>query len=160
MEDPEEIEEERRLAYVAMTRAKDQLMLSWSATRKTFNGMSYNFPSRFLDEAGVFDADEPEASDEFGGGSEVAAGRSMSRSALGAGNSDGDKGFANERDTKAGGGGNTKISSRPASSIAFKSAAPETQSACQIQSQRQNLSHTLGGAVPSWKSSVAASRRR
>ena len=56
MEEPEEMEEERRLAYVAMTRAKDQLMLSWSASRMNFGEMSYNMPSRFLDEAGVFDA--------------------------------------------------------------------------------------------------------
>lgn len=56
MEEPEDMEEERRLAYVAMTRAKDQLMLSWSASRMTFGEMSYNEPSRFLDEAGVFDA--------------------------------------------------------------------------------------------------------
>ena len=56
MEEPEEMEEERRLAYVAMTRAKDQLMLSWSASRMTFGEMSYNMPSRFLEEAGVFDA--------------------------------------------------------------------------------------------------------
>lgn len=56
MEEPEDMEEERRLAYVAMTRAKDQLMLSWSASRMTFGEMSYNMPSRFLDEAGVFDA--------------------------------------------------------------------------------------------------------
>ena len=56
MEEPEEMEEERRLAYVAMTRAKDQLMLSWSASRMNFGEMSYNMPSRFLEEAGVFDA--------------------------------------------------------------------------------------------------------
>ena len=61
MEEPEDMEEERRLAYVAMTRAKDQLMLSWSASRMTFGEMSYNMPSRFLDEAGVFDAATPSA---------------------------------------------------------------------------------------------------
>ena len=83
----------------------------------------------------MFDADESEASGEFesggsesGGGSEVVAGRSMSRSALGAGNSDGDKGFADERNIKAGGGRNTKISSRPTSSFAFKSSAAAPKS--------------------------------
>ena len=65
MEEPEEMEEERRLAYVAMTRAKDQLMLSWSASRMNFGEMSYNMPSRFLDEAGVFDAAGAGARGEF-----------------------------------------------------------------------------------------------
>ena len=80
MEEPEDMEEERRLAYVAMTRAKDQLMLSWSASRMTFGDMSYNMPSRFLEEAGVFDAAGSGARGEFesggarsgGGGSSVA----------------------------------------------------------------------------------------
>ena len=82
MEEPEEMEEERRLAYVAMTRAKDQLMLSWSASRMTFGEMSYNMPSRFLEEAGVFDAAGSGARGEFesggarfgGGGSKAGAG--------------------------------------------------------------------------------------
>ena len=65
MEEPEEMEEERRLAYVAMTRAKDQLMLSWSASRMNFGEMSYNMPSRFLEEAGVFDAAGAGARGEF-----------------------------------------------------------------------------------------------
>ena len=65
MEEPEEMEEERRLAYVAMTRAKDQLMLSWSASRMNFGEMSYNMPSRFLEEAGVFDAAGASARGEF-----------------------------------------------------------------------------------------------
>ena len=65
MEKPEEMEEERRLAYVAMTRAKDQLMLSWSASRMNFGEMSYNMPSRFLEEAGVFDAAGAGARGEF-----------------------------------------------------------------------------------------------
>lgn len=65
MEEPEDMEEERRLAYVAMTRAKDQLMLSWSASRMTFGEMSYNMPSRFLEEAGVFDAAGSGARGEF-----------------------------------------------------------------------------------------------
>ncbi|MDX1468528.1 MAG: DNA helicase PcrA [Acidimicrobiia bacterium] len=48
--DPEELEEERRLAYVGITRAKDKLFLSSAWQRMLFGGSSYNPPSRFLGE--------------------------------------------------------------------------------------------------------------
>ena len=48
--DPEELEEERRLCYVAITRAKKSLWLV-NARRRTIYGMdSQNPPSRFIDE--------------------------------------------------------------------------------------------------------------
>jgi DNA helicase-2/ATP-dependent DNA helicase PcrA len=46
----EEIEEERRLMYVAMTRAKRKLTLSWSRNRLVFGGRHSAIPSRFLAE--------------------------------------------------------------------------------------------------------------
>ena len=50
MEDPGQLEEERRLAYVGMTRAKERLYL-FRAFRRRLTGMSQpNFPSRFLSE--------------------------------------------------------------------------------------------------------------
>ncbi len=45
-----ELEEERRLAYVGMTRAKDHLYLSWAITRTLFGERQVNMPSRFLRE--------------------------------------------------------------------------------------------------------------
>src|SRR5919205_2710147 len=45
-----EIEEERRLAYVGMTRAKERLVLTHAASRSLYGGRNYNLPSRFLDE--------------------------------------------------------------------------------------------------------------
>jgi DNA helicase-2/ATP-dependent DNA helicase PcrA len=45
-----ELEEERRLAYVGMTRAKDHLYLSWAITRTIFGERQVNMPSRFLRE--------------------------------------------------------------------------------------------------------------
>jgi DNA helicase II / ATP-dependent DNA helicase PcrA len=45
-----ELEEERRLMYVGMTRAKVKLYLSWAVTRYRFGEMSYSSRSRFLDE--------------------------------------------------------------------------------------------------------------
>ncbi len=47
---PEDIEEERRLAYVAITRAKKRLMISNAYTRMLFGQTSRNLPSRFLEE--------------------------------------------------------------------------------------------------------------
>ncbi|HSV94952.1 MAG TPA: UvrD-helicase domain-containing protein [Spirochaetia bacterium] len=46
----EEIEEERRLIYVAMTRAKKKLTLSWARNRLVFGGRHSSIPSRFLSE--------------------------------------------------------------------------------------------------------------
>jgi DNA helicase-2/ATP-dependent DNA helicase PcrA len=48
--EPEEMEEERRLAYVAITRAQERLYLSHAWSRTLYGGTQYNPPSRFLDE--------------------------------------------------------------------------------------------------------------
>jgi len=48
--DPSEIEEERRLAYVGLTRARKNLYLSRASTRFAFGSPTYNSPSRFLSE--------------------------------------------------------------------------------------------------------------
>jgi DNA helicase-2/ATP-dependent DNA helicase PcrA len=44
------IEEERRLCYVGMTRAKERLTLLHASSRMLYGGRSHNLPSRFLDE--------------------------------------------------------------------------------------------------------------
>ncbi len=46
--DQDEMEEERRLCYVGMTRAKEELVLTCAATRMLYGGMQHNPPSRFL----------------------------------------------------------------------------------------------------------------
>ena len=46
----DELEEERRLAYVGLTRAQQRLYLSRSEYRTTWGAPSYNPPSRFLEE--------------------------------------------------------------------------------------------------------------
>ena len=48
--DPAEMEEERRLAYVGMTRARDRLFLTSAWSRMLYGGTNYNPPSRFLKE--------------------------------------------------------------------------------------------------------------
>lgn len=49
-EEPDELEEERRLAYVGITRAEEILFLTNANTRTLFGKTNYNRPSRFLRE--------------------------------------------------------------------------------------------------------------
>lgn len=48
--DVSQLEEERRLCYVGITRAKDELFMSSASSRLLFGGVLYNPPSRFLKE--------------------------------------------------------------------------------------------------------------
>jgi DNA helicase II / ATP-dependent DNA helicase PcrA len=48
--EPAELEEERRLAYVGITRARQRLYLTNAWSRSLFGGTNYNLPSRFLKE--------------------------------------------------------------------------------------------------------------
>lgn len=49
---PSELEEERRLCYVGMTRAREELHLSYAASRLQFGQRGYNPPSRFIADMG------------------------------------------------------------------------------------------------------------
>jgi len=49
-EDERGIEEERRLCYVGMTRARTRLVMTRARRRHVFGSLQYNFSSRFLDE--------------------------------------------------------------------------------------------------------------
>jgi DNA helicase-2/ATP-dependent DNA helicase PcrA len=48
--DPDQLEEERRLAYVGITRAEEQLYLTLAESRWIYGQQQYNTPSRFLRE--------------------------------------------------------------------------------------------------------------
>jgi DNA helicase-2/ATP-dependent DNA helicase PcrA len=50
LSDSQQLEEERRLAYVGITRARERLHLSRAAVRSAWGAPQYNPPSRFLDE--------------------------------------------------------------------------------------------------------------
>jgi DNA helicase-2/ATP-dependent DNA helicase PcrA len=49
-EGAEDLEEERRLCYVGMTRAKENLYLTNAERRRVFGSERFNFPSRFIEE--------------------------------------------------------------------------------------------------------------
>ncbi len=58
------LEEERRLAYVGMTRAMKKLFMTYASSRFSFGNRSYNMPSRFLLELGY----NPYGSNDHSGG--------------------------------------------------------------------------------------------
>ncbi|MBQ6375385.1 UvrD-helicase domain-containing protein [Candidatus Saccharibacteria bacterium] len=62
LEDAAELEEERRLMYVGMTRAMRRLFLTYAGSRYAFGSRNYNMPSRFLTELGY----NPYGSSGFG----------------------------------------------------------------------------------------------
>ena len=70
--EPHGLEEERRLMYVAITRAKERLYLSHTQSRMLHGQVRYNMPSRFLDELPIENVKHltPKAKDaRWGGGS-------------------------------------------------------------------------------------------
>ncbi|HET7827437.1 MAG TPA: 3'-5' exonuclease, partial [Candidatus Saccharimonadales bacterium] len=48
-----EMEEERRLMYVGMTRAKQELYLTYATERNLYGGRQHNPPSRFISDIGA-----------------------------------------------------------------------------------------------------------
>ncbi len=48
--DPDDLEEERRLCYVGMTRAKEHLCMSYATSRRIYGTPQFSLPSRFLEE--------------------------------------------------------------------------------------------------------------
>ncbi len=53
LEDPGRLEEERRLAYVGITRAMQQLVITWAETRRLYGSETFNKLSRFVREVPV-----------------------------------------------------------------------------------------------------------
>ncbi len=69
---PDQIEEERRLFYVAITRAEEILTLTYANSRYQYGNMRFNDPSRFLEEINEENIDSmtivkrPSNEDDFG----------------------------------------------------------------------------------------------
>ena len=72
LSDPDELEEERRLAYVGITRAQKQLYLTNVFTRNLWGQSQYNPPSRFLKELPEQLVEVIESSPRTSGGSSSA----------------------------------------------------------------------------------------
>lgn len=61
------MEEERRLMYVAVTRARELLFLTYAKSRYLYGDTKYNVPSRFLNECGLVEK-KPDVRDVFTSG--------------------------------------------------------------------------------------------
>lgn len=59
---PGELEEERRLCYVGMTRAREELHVTYASSRLQFGNRGYNMPSRFIEDMGSVVASSPDRS--------------------------------------------------------------------------------------------------
>jgi DNA helicase-2/ATP-dependent DNA helicase PcrA len=64
MTEPDQMEEERRLAYVGITRARRRLYISHAWSRSLFGASSYNPPSRFLNEVPAELVEERQAEEQ------------------------------------------------------------------------------------------------
>ena len=60
-----ELEEERRLAYVGITRAKFDLNLSYASSRYTYGINNYSLPSRFLSEISDIEIDKSSILEDY-----------------------------------------------------------------------------------------------
>lgn len=103
-QDNEELEEERRLAYVGITRAEKQLFLTCARMRTLYGRTTANAPSRFLNEI-------PEELKESNAGTRDRYGRDLSGSGLGLGGRSGGFGYQGQGATAGSGsrfgGGNS-----------------------------------------------------
>jgi DNA helicase II / ATP-dependent DNA helicase PcrA len=85
--EPDQLEEERRLCYVGITRAMERLHLTHAWARNLYGGTQYNPPSRFLDEIPASLVDE------------VAGRRRGSRRSTSGGSWGADRGGGRDRDS-------------------------------------------------------------
>ena len=134
---PEEIEEERRLAYVAITRAKKCLTITNAATRMLFGSTSRNLPSRFLKEIPEEYCECSASVDTFGGfGYKNGFGRDYSN---GFGTTYGGS-FTNTQKTVYG-----SAKAKPAFSSSFASVSKSAATPSVIYSVGQQISHKTFG---------------
>jgi len=76
LSEPDELEEERRLCYVGLTRARERLYLTHTWSRLLFGSVQQSFPSRFLKEI------PEELMEEVDGGAVIGAGHGVGHPAV------------------------------------------------------------------------------
>src|SRR5258705_5596785 len=62
------LEEERRLAYVGLTRAREEARISFAANRQVYGRWTSQLPSRFVDELPLADVEASSETGYYGGG--------------------------------------------------------------------------------------------
>ena len=77
----DDLEEERRLMYVGMTRAREELYLNYASSRLQYGNRTYNAQSRFIEEMGDFiEREESHSKPNYGsifGGNNFAGGSNL-----------------------------------------------------------------------------------
>ncbi|HEX2248543.1 MAG TPA: DNA helicase PcrA [Arthrobacter sp.] len=129
MTDPKELAEERRLAYVGLTRARKRLYLTRSESRSLWGQSQYNPASQFIEEV------PPELIDWKREGSK--------RPAFTSSGSFGSSRYSGSH-WGAGAGGNQDVSSLPGSA---RSMAPAAVRAGRVQPQKEVIALTVGDKV-------------
>ncbi|WP_139007301.1 DNA helicase PcrA [Arthrobacter crystallopoietes] len=129
MTDPKELAEERRLAYVGLTRARKRLYLTRSESRSMWGQSQYNPASQFIEEV------PPELIDWKREGSK--------RPAFTSSGSFGSSRYSGSH-WGAGAGGNQDVSSLPGSA---RSMAPAAVRAGRVQPQKEVIALTVGDKV-------------
>ncbi|MCW2135258.1 DNA helicase PcrA [Arthrobacter sp. VKM Ac-2550] len=129
MTDPKELAEERRLAYVGLTRARKRLYLTRSESRSLWGQSQYNPASQFIEEV------PPELIDWKREGSK--------RPAFTSSGSFGSSRYGGSH-WGAGAGGNQDVSSLPGSA---RSMAPAAVRAGRVQPQKEVIALTVGDKV-------------
>ena len=112
MYSPEEVEEERRLCYVGITRAKNTLYLTNAKTRLMYGSTNYYRPSRFLEEIPEDLMNHSSAGFSFAGFSHTPSGHTVSVSQIGFGDTKEtkvDRGFTGQNKPASGGSLDYKV---------------------------------------------------
>ncbi|WP_113904934.1 MULTISPECIES: UvrD-helicase domain-containing protein [Brevibacterium] len=141
-ESPSELSEERRLAYVGLTRARQRLLVSRAETRSMWGQPQYNPPSRFLSEI-------PEALITWENTGSFAGGFGASGSSFGAGGygSGGGAGFGSGGFGAGAGRSRSAGSSRSSGRSGASSSSPGAGFPNRIRPNREAISVEVGEKV-------------
>jgi DNA helicase II / ATP-dependent DNA helicase PcrA len=149
-----ELEEERRLLYVAITRAEKHCILTNAKNRFRYGKMEFDNPSRFIDEidASLIEGGEETPESSFGGGRSSYGGYGSS-SRYG---SDGGYGGRMPWDRDRSGYGRDSQNSKPVASQFMADPKPEFKSVRAVNAVHRIMGNTAGSSVSNASSAAGS----
>ena len=149
-----ELEEERRLLYVAITRAEKHCILTNAKNRFRYGKMEFDNPSRFIDEidASLIEGGEEAPESSFGGGRSSFGGYGSS-SRYG---SDGGYGGRMPWDRDRSGYGRDSQNSKPVASQFMADPKPEFKSVRAVNAVHRIMGNTAGSSVSNASSAAGS----
>ena len=149
-----ELEEERRLLYVAITRAEKHCILTNAKNRFRYGKMEFDNPSRFIDEidASLIEGGEEAPESSFGGGRSSYGGYGSS-SRYG---SDGGYGGRMPWDRDRSGYGRDSQNSKPVASQFMADPKPEFKSVRAVNAVHRIMGNTAGSSVSNASSAAGS----